>query len=56
MGRRIITEENIRKIQKVSRSYYVTLPMEIVREFKWETGKEVLVEKRGREIIIKDWK
>jgi bifunctional DNA-binding transcriptional regulator/antitoxin component of YhaV-PrlF toxin-antitoxin module len=56
MGRRKITEENIRVIQKIKRSYYLTIPIEIVRAFKWQVGREVVVEKRGKEIVIKEWK
>lgn len=57
MTRRKLSEENIRKIQKVSRSYYVTIPIEIIRAFGWQNGKNVIVRKRGaREIVIKDWK
>jgi len=56
MARRAIPEENVRNIQKSNRSYYVTLPIQIVREFGWKEGQKVVVEKRGREIVIKDWK
>jgi len=55
MGRRKISEENIRKIQKVSRSYYVTIPIEIIRRFGWQEGQKVVVDTRGKEIVIKDW-
>ena len=52
MARRKLSEENIRKIQKISRSYYVTIPVEIIREFGWESGQELIVEKYGKEIVI----
>lgn len=55
MPRRELGEENIRKIQKVKRSYYVSLPVGIVREFDWQEGQKVVVEKKGKEIVIKDW-
>mgnify|MGYP001607095807 CR=1 FL=1 len=55
MTRRIMSEDNIRNILKVRRSYYVSLPIRVVREFKWKEGQKVVVEKRGREIVIKDW-
>lgn len=54
MTRRKIDEENIRSIQKSKRSYYVTLPIRLVREFGWKEGWNVIVEKRGREIVIKN--
>ena len=54
MGRRTIPEENVRNIQKSRRSYYVTLPIQLVREFGWRETQKVIVEKRGaREIAIK---
>ena len=56
MTRRIMSEENVRNIQKSKRSYYVTLPIQIVREFGWRENQKVVVEKRGKEIVIKDWK
>ena len=45
----------MRNIQKSKRSYYVTLPIGVVREFRWKEGQKVVVEKRGKEIVIKDW-
>lgn len=56
MSRRPVGEENIRNIQKSNRSYHVTLPIEVVREFRWKEGQKVVVEKRGKEIVIKDWR
>ncbi len=56
MGRRTVENENVRKIQKMRRSYYVSLPVNIVRKFRWQEGQNVVVEERGKEIIIKDWK
>ena len=56
MTRRIVSEENVRNIQKSKRSYYVTLPIQVIREFRWKEGQKVVVEKHGKEIVIKDWK
>jgi len=57
MGRRRISKENIRKIQSSKGSYYVTLPMKIIRSFKWKERQKVVVEKYGKnKIIISDWK
>jgi len=56
MTRRQIEDENVRKIQKVRRSYYVSLPVRIIRRLRWQEGQNVVVEERGKEIIIKDWK
>jgi len=61
VARRSIPEENIRSIQKSGRSYHITLPIQVVREFKWKEGQKVVVMKSasrrsGKEIVIKDWK
>ncbi|MEX2033329.1 MAG: AbrB/MazE/SpoVT family DNA-binding domain-containing protein [Candidatus Colwellbacteria bacterium] len=56
MTRRIMSEDNVRNLLKVKRSYYVSLPIEVVREFKWKEGQKVVVEKHGKEIVIRDWK
>ena len=55
MSRRTIPEENVRNIQKSKRSYYVILPIQIVRDLKWRERQKVVVERHGREITIKDW-
>jgi len=56
MTRRKIGEDNIRKITKVGgSSYAVTVPLEIIKEFGWKEKQKVVVQKRGNEIVIKDW-
>ena len=54
MARRAIPEENIRNIQKSRRSYYITLPIQMIREFGWKEQQKVSVEKLGKELIIKN--
>ena len=56
MTRRELANENIRNIQKSKRSYYITLPIQLVREFGWKEKQKVVVEKSGKEIVIKEWK
>ena len=66
MARRKVGEENIRKIQKSKRSYYVTLPIELVRKFGWREGQKVVVrdarlraprgQAHGNKLEITDWK
>ena len=56
MTRRELADENIRNIQKSKRSYYITLPIQIIREFGWKEQQKVLVEKIGKEIVIKNWR
>lgn len=56
MSRRKLEDKNIRKLFRTgSKSLGVTLPIEIVRELKWRGKQKVVVTKRGKAIIIKDW-
>lgn len=56
MARRKLEDKNIRKILKNGDSYAVTIPIEIVRELKWKEKQKVVVKKRGKGVIITDWK
>lgn len=58
MGRRSIENSNIRKLTKSGggKSISVTLPIEYIRELKWKEKQKVVVGKKGRTLIIKDWK
>ena len=54
--RRKLEDKNTRKIFKSGSSYAVTLPKEVVNELKWRFKQKVVVKKRGKGIIITDWK
>jgi len=56
MASRKLEKRNVRNIQRFKESYYVTLPIEIVRELKWKERQKVVVKMRGRGIAIADWK
>ena len=57
MARRKLENKNIRKLTKIgNKSIGLTLPIEIVRELKWREKQKVVVKKRGKSIIISDWK
>ena len=56
MASRKLEKRNVRNIQRFKESYYVTLPIEIVRELKWKERQKVVVKMRGRVIAIADWK
>lgn len=45
-------EKNLRRIQKIKRSYYVTLPISYVREFGWDKKREVVIRKAGKKLFI----
>ena len=54
---RKLNQTNIRNIQKSGGSYYVTLPIEVVRDLGWKERQKVVIKKvAGKKIEIKDWK
>lgn len=57
MARRKINERNIRKLGKGATSYYVTVPIEAVRDLGWQKGQKLVVEidARHSELVIRDW-
>jgi len=49
--------KSIRKLTKLGgHSLGVTIPIDIVRDLRWKERQKVVVEKRGKTILIKDWK
>ena len=57
MGRRKIQDKNIRKLTRVGNaSIGLTLPIGMVRKLRWREKQKVVVELKGKKIIIKDWK
>lgn len=54
--RRELKNKNVRKVFKRAGSYAVTIPMEMVKELKIREGQKVEFSKRGKSIVIKDWK
>ncbi|KKU94052.1 MAG: hypothetical protein UY26_C0003G0202 [Candidatus Jorgensenbacteria bacterium GW2011_GWA1_48_13] len=58
MARRKTTEKNIRKITKMGggKSFGITLPIEVVRKLGWRERQKVVVELKGRKLIVKDWR
>jgi len=49
--------ENVRKIVKNGRgSYYINIPKEVFKSLRWKERQRVVVEKKGRTLIIRDWK
>ena len=45
-------DHNLRKIQRIKRSYYVTLPISYVRELGWDKNRDVAVGRDGTRLII----
>lgn len=58
MARNILKNKNVRKISKAGKSsYYVTIPIEIVKDLGWKEGQKVVVTKLGKDKVkIEDWK
>jgi bifunctional DNA-binding transcriptional regulator/antitoxin component of YhaV-PrlF toxin-antitoxin module len=51
-------EKPIRKLTVTGngKSYYVTLPREIIRELNWKKGEKKVILMEGDRIVIEDWK
>ena len=57
MGVRKQSEQNIRKITKLgNKSLAVTLPVEIMEKLGWREKQKVVVKRKGRKLIISDFK
>ena len=57
MARRKLQNKNVRKLTRMGGSSIgLTLPIEIIRELKWREKQKVVVKKRGKGILIVDWK
>ncbi len=57
MGTRRADQQSVRSItQNGTGTYSVSLPIGLVRKLKWRQGQKVVVERRGKDLIIKDWK
>ena len=51
-------EKAVRKLTVTGkgRSYYVTLPRQIIKELKWKKGEKKVVRLEKDRIVIEDWK
>ena len=48
-NRRILSKNN-------TGTYTVSLPIELIRQLKWQDGQKLSLEKRGKTIVISDLK
>jgi antitoxin component of MazEF toxin-antitoxin module len=54
---RKISQNNVRKLLRLGKtSLAVTLPKGILFELGWRETQKVAVKKRGKTIVIEDWK
>jgi len=56
MSRQKMDKEKLRKIQSSKGSYFVTLPINKMRELGWKNGHKVIIKKWGDGFVIGDWK
>ena len=58
MVRRILNKRNIRKLTRTGggHSVSVTLPIDEIRNLKWRDKQKVVIERKGKVLIIRDWK
>ena len=58
MARRKLEDRNIRKLSKNGITYFVTLPIEGIRDLGWKKFQKLVVEidKKKKRIVVKDWK
>lgn len=51
-----IPENNIRKLLRLGKtSLAVTLPKDILDSLGWKEKQKVVVERKGKTIVIRDW-
>ncbi|MBU4480147.1 hypothetical protein KKG48_01745 [Patescibacteria group bacterium] len=57
MARKKLEERNIRKLSKSNSSYYITLPIEGIRDLGWKKSQKLVaeVDSKKKRIIIRDW-
>jgi len=57
MARRKLKDKNVRKLTRLGgKSLGLTIPIEIVRRLGWRERQKVVVELKGRKLIVKDWR
>lgn len=59
MARRNVHKRNIRKLGTIGNaaqpSYYVTLPIEHIRNLGWKSTQRLNIRKHGNKLIIEDY-
>lgn len=57
MARRKLEDKNVRKLTRLGgKSLGLTIPIEIARKLKWRERQKVVVEQKGRKLVVKDWR
>ena len=56
---RKLSEKNIRKLIRLggeNGSLALTIPKEMVTELGWREKQKIVVNQRGKKLVVKDWK
>jgi len=57
MSTQKFAKRNIRKLIRLGRgSLAITLPVEYLQDLKWKGKQKVIVVRKGKTLLIKDWK
>lgn len=57
MGARRAGEQQIRNLtQNRTGTYSISLPIELIRQLNWQQGQKLTVSKKGKTLVIEDWK
>jgi len=50
-------KEYTRKIiQNGRKTYYINIPKELIKDFKWKERQKLTIKKAGKKLVISDWK
>ena len=51
-------QKTIRKLSVTGpgKTYYLTLPREIIKGLKWKKGEKKIISQEGNRLVIEDWK
>ena len=60
MAREKLTKRHVRKLGKIGSStnysYYLTLPIDNIRDLGWSDNQKLVVKRRGRQLVIQDFR
>ena len=49
--------EDVRKLTLTGKTtYYVTIPLSMIRTLGWKKGEKKIIHQEGKRIVIEDWK
>jgi len=52
-----IVTQDVRKLTATgSKTYYVTIPLEMIRQLGWKKGEKKIIRLENEKIVISDWK